>query len=53
MTNTTNILKQATDGLLMMSESEYPFEIFKWESAPLNLTTVLEKPGINQGYLFW
>jgi len=48
MTNITNILKQATDGLLMMSESEYPFEVFTWESAPLNVTTVLEKTGHSQ-----
>lgn len=49
MTNITNILKQATDGLLMMSESEYPFAVFTWESAPLNLTTVLEKTGHSHG----
>jgi hypothetical protein len=48
MTNITNILKQATDGLLMMSESEYPFAVFTWESAPLNLTTVLKKTGHSQ-----
>lgn len=30
MTNTTDILKQATDSLLMMSESEYPFEVILW-----------------------
>lgn len=27
-----DILKQASDGLLFMSESEYPFEFFLWES---------------------
>ena len=27
-----DILKQASDGLLFMSESEYPFEVFLWES---------------------
>jgi hypothetical protein len=48
MTSITNILKQATDGLLMMSESEYPFAIFTWESASLNVTTVLEKTGYSQ-----
>ncbi len=26
-------LKQATSGLLMMSESDYPFEIVRWEAA--------------------
>ncbi len=26
-------LKQATSGLLMMSESDYPFEIIRWEAA--------------------
>ena len=46
MTNITNILKQATDGLLMTSESEYPFEVFTWESGQLNETTVLEKTGL-------
>jgi hypothetical protein len=30
MTNTTDILKQATDSLLMTSESEYPFEVILW-----------------------
>jgi hypothetical protein len=48
MTNITNILKQATDGLLMISESEYPFEVFAWESGQLNLTTVLKKTGHSQ-----
>jgi hypothetical protein len=46
MTNITNILKQATDGLLMTSESEYPFEVFTWEFGQLNETTVLEKTGL-------
>lgn len=46
MTNITNILKQATDGLLMASESEYPFEVFAWESGQLNEATVLEKTGL-------
>ena len=46
MTNITNILKQATDGLLMTSESEYPFEVFAWESGQLNEATVLEKTGL-------
>ncbi|MEA5504044.1 nuclease A inhibitor family protein [Halotia wernerae UHCC 0503] len=33
MTNEiTEKLKQATDGLLMMSESEYPFEVFVWSN---------------------
>jgi hypothetical protein len=45
MTNTIDILKEATDGLLMTSESEYPFEVILWESAPLNVTTILEKTG--------
>ncbi len=49
MTNTTNILKQATDGLLMMSESECPFEVFTWESTALNEATLLEKTGHCQG----
>ena len=49
MTNTINLLKQTTDGLLMTSESEYPFKVFAWESAPLNESTVLEKTGHSQG----
>ncbi|MEA5567498.1 nuclease A inhibitor family protein [Anabaena sp. UHCC 0399] len=28
----TEKLKQASDGLLMMSESEYPFEVFLWSN---------------------
>ena len=48
MTNIANVLKQATDGLLMFSESEYPFAVFTWESAPLNESTVLEKTGHSQ-----
>ncbi|BAY19982.1 nuclease inhibitor homolog (plasmid) [Anabaenopsis circularis NIES-21] len=27
-------LKQASDGLLFMSESEYPFSVFLWEITP-------------------
>lgn len=41
-------LKQATDGLLMMSESEYPFKVLEWESAPLTPAKVLEKTGHTQ-----
>jgi hypothetical protein len=48
MTKTINLLKQAIEGLLMASESEYPFAVFTWESAPLNVTTVLEKTGHSQ-----
>lgn len=29
-TNVAESLKQASNGLLMMSESEYPFEVIKW-----------------------
>lgn len=48
MTNTIDLLKQTTAGLMMPSESEYPFEVFSWESTPLNETTVLEKTGHSQ-----
>lgn len=48
MTNTIDLLKQNTEGLMMTSESEYPFEVFAWKSAPLNLTTVLEKTSHSQ-----
>jgi hypothetical protein len=43
-------LKQASDGLLMMCESEYPFEVFqrKTEQAPLTQNKVLEKNGYSQ-----
>ncbi|MBD2132606.1 nuclease A inhibitor family protein [Sphaerospermopsis sp. FACHB-1094] len=48
MTNTIDLLKQTTAGLMMPSESEYPFDVFSWESFPLNETTVLEKAGQSQ-----
>ena len=46
MTNTqiTDKLKQASDGLLMISESEYPFEAFSWSAAaPVTPEKVLQK----------
>lgn len=46
MTNTeiTDKLKQASDGLLCMSESEYPFEVFLWEGvAPVTEVKVLQQ----------
>lgn len=49
MTNTIDLLKQTTAGLMMPSESEYPFEVFSWESFALNESTVLEKTGHSQG----
>lgn len=40
MTNEiTEKLKQASDGLLMMSESEYPFEVFLWSNQALEPMT--------------
>ncbi len=45
MTNTIDILKQATDGLLMMSESEYPFEVIFWSGQgkePLTTQKILQ-----------
>lgn len=30
--NLQEALSQLTEGLLMMSESEYPFEVFEWEA---------------------
>ncbi|MBD6618469.1 nuclease [Komarekiella sp. 'clone 1'] len=40
MTNEiTEKLKQSCAGLLMMSESEYPFEVFLWTSQANGLTT--------------
>ncbi|MUG91067.1 nuclease [Scytonema sp. UIC 10036] len=44
-----NVLKQASDGLLFMSESEYPFEVFLWDdSAEKDITPelVIQKIGL-------
>ena len=41
-------LKSASDGLLCMSESEYPFEVFSWESQellPLTTEKILQQTG--------
>lgn len=41
-------LKQASEGLLMMSESDYPFETFLWESAaPATDVKALQQTGHN------
>ncbi|MBE9053418.1 nuclease A inhibitor family protein [Nostocales cyanobacterium LEGE 11386] len=49
MTNEiTEKLKQASDGLLMMSESEYPFEVFLWSNQaqePLTNQKLLQLTG--------
>lgn len=51
MTNTNSEiidqLKSACDGLLCMSESDYPFEVFLWESlkAPLTKEKILQQTG--------
>jgi|SRR6476469_90995 len=51
MTNTNSKiidqLKLACDGLLCMSESDYPFEVFLWESlkAPLTKEKILQQTG--------
>jgi hypothetical protein len=44
MTNTIiDQLKKATDSLLMMSESEYPFEVILWnEKEPLTTPKILQ-----------
>ncbi len=47
-TEILNQLKQASDGLLFQSESEYPFEVLLWEypeKNPLTPTQVLEQTG--------
>ncbi len=47
--NLINILKQASDGLLFMSESEYPFEVFLWDAPEQKDITpefILQKIGI-------
>lgn len=44
-----NILKQASDGLLFMSESEYPFEVFLWDAPEQKDITpefILQKIGL-------
>jgi hypothetical protein len=51
MTNTNSELRyklqKASDGLLLMSESDYPFEVFLWEAGCLVITpeTILQKTG--------
>ncbi|MFN6486113.1 MULTISPECIES: nuclease A inhibitor family protein [unclassified Nostoc] len=49
MTNEiTEKLKQASDGLLMISESEYPFEVFLWSNQaqePLTAQKLLQLTG--------
>jgi hypothetical protein len=49
MTNQiTEKLKQASDGLLMMSESEYPFEAFLWSNqaqSPITAQKLLQLTG--------
>ncbi|BAY66950.1 nuclease inhibitor homolog (plasmid) [Calothrix brevissima NIES-22] len=42
-------LKQASDGLLFMSESEYPVEIFLWEdNAPITPQKVVQQTNHSQ-----
>jgi hypothetical protein len=38
----TEILTQASQGLLMPSESEYPFEVFVWKDVELTPQKILE-----------
>jgi hypothetical protein len=38
----TEILAQASQGLLMPSESDYPFEVFVWEDVELTPQKILE-----------
>ncbi|MHC0061636.1 nuclease A inhibitor family protein [Nostoc sp. UIC 10890] len=49
MTNEiTEKLKQASDGLLMISESEYPFEVFLWSNQaqePMTAQKLLQLAG--------
>ncbi|GAA6616162.1 nuclease A inhibitor family protein [Scytonema sp. NUACC26] len=47
--NLINVLKQASEGLLYMSESEYPFEVFLWDDSKQKDITpecVLQKVGL-------
>ena len=44
--NETDQLKEASEGLLWMSESEYPFEVFTWDKADtFTPTLVLKRAG--------
>jgi hypothetical protein len=52
MTNTNSELceqlQQASDGLLFISESDYPFEVLHWEASDrlvITLETILQKTG--------
>jgi len=50
MTNNSELrykLQKASDGLLLISESDYPFEVFLWEAGSLVITpeTILQKTG--------
>ena len=41
-----NQLKQASDGLQCMSESDYPFEVFQWEGQePNTASTLIQQTG--------
>ena len=54
MTNVeiTDQLKKASEGLLWMSESEYPFEVFLWEEkAPVTPEKVILSTGHSSGIL--
>ncbi|RCJ32076.1 nuclease [Nostoc punctiforme NIES-2108] len=45
-------LRTAADGLLMMSESEYPFEVFLWENtAPVTPQKVVQQTNHSQDTL--
>jgi hypothetical protein len=54
MTNEiTEKLKQASDGLLMMSESEYPFEVFLWTNQaqePITAQKLLQLTGASSRF---
>jgi hypothetical protein len=40
-------LKQASEGLLYMSESDYPYEVVRWEKAPLTEEFVRQKAAVS------
>lgn len=48
MSNITNILKQAIDKLLVISESEYPFKVVTWNCTTLDKITLLKKTGYSK-----
>jgi Nuclease A inhibitor-like protein len=43
--NISDILEQASEGLLYISESDYPFEVISWQTIPLTPEQILAQTG--------